>query len=119
MLPRGAFLFPDGSMVHGLPASGSFPNGAVGAVCDFPGCGRIFERITNLRRHKKMHSGERPYACKQCDKTFSRSDNLRQHRLVHIKLDPDPPSPVSSSTSASRTGAAARSTDRRSAHTTT
>jgi hypothetical protein len=54
-------------------------------ACGAPGCTRCFDRLTNLRRHQKMHTGERPYACPSCSKTFSRSDNLRQHALTHTR----------------------------------
>lgn len=55
--------------------------------CAYPGCATPFKRPEHLRRHAKIHTGEREYQCdvEVCRKRFSRSDNLKQHRTLHQK----------------------------------
>ena len=33
----------------------------------------------------KIHSGEKPNKCNQCDYAFSQADNLRSHLKTHIE----------------------------------
>ncbi|XP_060054721.1 PR domain zinc finger protein 15 isoform X2 [Erinaceus europaeus] len=46
-------------------------------------CGRIFNSIGNLERHKLIHTGVKSHACQQCGKTFARKDMLKEHMRVH------------------------------------
>ncbi|PMD42023.1 hypothetical protein L207DRAFT_305370 [Hyaloscypha variabilis F] len=59
-------------------------------ICDVTGCSNSYQRIHELRRHKRTHLGVKPYSCRysQCGKSglngFVRKDHLRQHlRQVH------------------------------------
>ncbi|KAF4519597.1 hypothetical protein B566_EDAN003764 [Ephemera danica] len=42
-------------------------------------CGKKFAHVSNLLRHRKLHSGERPFTCSSCERSFSRSDKLVSH----------------------------------------
>ncbi|KFU89320.1 Zinc finger protein 628, partial [Chaetura pelagica] len=48
-----------------------------------PDCPKTFKNTSCLRRHRQLHTGERPHVCQVCSKTFSQATNLRQHQRVH------------------------------------
>lgn len=59
--------------------------GRVFQCTGYPDCNMSFTRSEHLARHKRKHTGERPFTCPHCHKNFSRLDNLRQHKqTVHV-----------------------------------
>ncbi|KAM4045251.1 PR domain zinc finger protein 15 [Anomaloglossus baeobatrachus] len=49
-------------------------------------CGRIFNSIGNLERHKLIHSGVKSHGCELCGKSFARKDMLKEHMRVHDNI---------------------------------
>ncbi|KAH8346848.1 hypothetical protein KR059_000772 [Drosophila kikkawai] len=52
--------------------------------CDVDTCGKTFTRNEELTRHKRIHTGLRPYPCSACGKKFGRRDHLKKHMKTHM-----------------------------------
>ena len=44
---------------------------------------RLYLQLDQLEAHRKIHTGEAPYKCGQCNKTFCHVDNLNKHVASH------------------------------------
>lgn len=54
-------------------------------TCNYPGCGKEFNKTWNILDHFKVHTGEKPYKCGNCKKSFSQKGNLTKHLKLHSK----------------------------------
>ena len=50
-------------------------------VCNY--CGKEFAFASDLRRHTRTHTGEKPYECSECNFRASQRYNLERHKKTH------------------------------------
>jgi uncharacterized Zn-finger protein len=51
-------------------------------------CKKGFSEKNNLKRHKKVHTGERPFQCPHCKHAFAEKSNLIEHIRTHTGEKP-------------------------------
>uniref|UniRef100_A0ACB8G7K2 Uncharacterized protein n=1 Tax=Sphaerodactylus townsendi TaxID=933632 RepID=A0ACB8G7K2_9SAUR len=51
-------------------------------------CGKSYTDPSNLAHHQRKHTGERPYLCPTCPKAFSMKTNLDIHIRQHLGIRP-------------------------------
>ncbi|KAH3684727.1 hypothetical protein WICPIJ_004313 [Wickerhamomyces pijperi] len=56
--------------------------------CDEPDCFKSYTRPSLLEQHKRSHTNERPYQCRECQKRFFRETHLKSHIWTHSSTKP-------------------------------
>ncbi|XP_052764932.1 zinc finger and BTB domain-containing protein 49-like isoform X5 [Mya arenaria] len=50
-------------------------------VCEY--CGKEFRVPAWLDRHRRIHTGDKPFKCDICGRAFTQKGNLNSHKVVH------------------------------------
>jgi len=57
-----------------------------GHECDV--CEKVFAKPSDLTRHMRTHTKEKPYECDVCEKRFTQSSHLKTHVHIHTNEKP-------------------------------
>ncbi|XP_059047452.1 zinc finger protein 681-like isoform X2 [Achroia grisella] len=57
-------------------------------ACDYPECSYICKLSSNLIKHKRIHTSEKPYLCDQCSFRSNFVNSLKVHKRIHTSERP-------------------------------
>lgn len=52
-------------------------------VCTIEGCGKRFSHNQTLKEHMNVHCGIKPFVCSYCKKAFASEANMKRHQRIH------------------------------------
>ena len=56
--------------------------------CPHPGCNKKFQWKKSMKRHERIHTGNKPFQCAVCQKKFTYRHHLLRHGVVHTGEKP-------------------------------
>lgn len=64
------------------------PNKNIVYPCDYPKCSYTCKLSSNLIKHKRTHTMEKPYLCDQCSFRSNFVNSLKVHKRIHTNERP-------------------------------